>query len=208
MNSVSKRSKLYRNILNCCNCFRGTHLVILLTLLAATALAKPKKAEEPTTSSGPIAISPDDSSVWVVNPDNNSVSVFDVAGDANNRIAEISVGEEPRFVTIGQDGKTVYVSNSRSGTVSEIDADSLEVVREIEVGTEPAGLAVTPDGKRLFVANFSSGDVAMINVHSGHVQKPHRSAGTAGVDTLADSNARKAVVRLLLSIDSDTPTFP
>jgi YVTN family beta-propeller protein len=97
--------------------------------------------------------------------------VFNVAGDANQKVEEISVGEDPRFVTIAPDGKTVYVSNSRSGTVSEIDADSLEITDEIEVGTEPAGLAVTPDGKRLFVANFSSRDVAMINVHSGHVQK-------------------------------------
>jgi len=36
----------------------------------------------------------------------------------------------------------------------------------------------------------------------------HRSAGTSGVDTLGNPNARKAVVRFLESIDSDTPTFP
>src|SRR5438552_17757523 len=94
--------------------------LILLTVLAATAVAKPKKAQEPsTTSSGPIAISPDDQTVWTVNPDNNSVSVFNVAGDANTKTAEIAVGEEPRFVTLTPDGKTVYVSNSRSGTVTE-----------------------------------------------------------------------------------------
>ena len=36
----------------------------------------------------------------------------------------------------------------------------------------------------------------------------HRSAGTGGADALSDANARKAVVRFLLTIDSDTPTFP
>ena len=36
-----------------------------------------------STNSSPIAITSDDKFVWSVNPDNNSVSVFKVAGDAN-----------------------------------------------------------------------------------------------------------------------------
>jgi hypothetical protein len=36
----------------------------------------------------------------------------------------------------------------------------------------------------------------------------HRSAGTAGVDTLSSASDRQAVVRFLESIDETTPTFP
>src|SRR6059036_348724 len=140
MKKVSRSPFIYSVIFDCWKVLRCSSALLLVALLAATAAAKPKKAEEQTTSSGPIALSPDDRFVWVVNPDNNSVSVFEVAGDANHKVGEIGVGEEPRFVTIAPDGKTVYVSNSRSGTVTGIDADSLDVTDEIEVGTEPAGL--------------------------------------------------------------------
>ena len=36
----------------------------------------------------------------------------------------------------------------------------------------------------------------------------HRSAGTAGVDTLSSAADRARVVRFLISIDAKTPTFP
>ena len=53
-----------------------------------------------STRSSPIAITSDNKFVWSVNPDNNSVSVFEVAGDANEKVAEIPVGTEPWCVAI------------------------------------------------------------------------------------------------------------
>src|ERR1700748_2584794 len=41
-----------------------------------------------STRSSPIGITPHNKFVWSVNPDNNSVSVFSVARDANKKIAE------------------------------------------------------------------------------------------------------------------------
>lgn len=52
------------------------------------------------TKSSPIAITGDNKFVWSVNPDNNSVSVFRVAKDANKKVAEIAVGKEPWCVAI------------------------------------------------------------------------------------------------------------
>ena len=63
------------------------------------------------TRSSPIAITSDDKFVWSVNPDNDSVSVFRVAEDANTKVAEIPVGKEPWCVAItsgkqqGHDGR-------------------------------------------------------------------------------------------------------
>src|SRR5436190_390460 len=126
------------------------------------------------TRSSPIAITSDDKFVWSVNPDNDSVSVFRVAEDANTKVAEIPVGKEPWCVAIapgkheGRDSRRrkhhddddeevkVYVTNMVSGTVSVIDAEKKRVVKTIRVGTEPFGCALTPDGERLYVANQSS----------------------------------------------------
>ncbi len=135
-----------------------------LVLLASPAGAKPLRGGQPTQSS-PIGLTGDDRHVWVVNPDNDSVSVLEVGGDVNRRIAEVAVGRDPRCVAIAPDDQTVFVTNQRDGTVSVIDAGSREVIKTIRVGTEPVGCALTPDGKRLYVANFSSDDVSVVNAH-------------------------------------------
>jgi YVTN family beta-propeller protein len=132
---------------------------------SASLFARPKEAAQ--TISSPIAVTSDDGFVWVVNPDNDSVSVINVSGDLNRKVAEIRVGDEPRFLAITSKDHRVFVSNSRSGTVSMIHTRNRKVLATTVVGTEPAGLAVTPDGNFVFVANFGSDDVAVLDAHSG-----------------------------------------
>src|SRR5262245_20049463 len=68
------------------------------TTVFATLLLLVAQRAAAATYSSPIAITPDDHFVWVVNPDNNSVSVLEVAGDINLKRAEIGVGVDPRSV--------------------------------------------------------------------------------------------------------------
>jgi len=150
-------------------------------------VAKAQSAAPSPTKSSPIAITSDNRFVWSVNPDNNSVSVFNVANGLNQKVVEIPVGTEPWGVAIKPDNTKVYVTNMASGTVSVIDAATWQVVKTIEVGTEPFGCALTPDGDRLYVANHSSGDVSVINTRNDQVvrtiedvgAKPHGVAITA-----------------------------
>src|SRR5712692_9047410 len=121
------------------------------------------------TSSSPIDITSDDRFVWVVNPDNNSVSVLEVTADKNRKIAEIQVGQEPQCVALTPDDSKAYVTNMVSGTVTVIDTRTFRVIKTVHVGTEPFGCAVTPDGSTLYVANSSSDDVSVINTHSDRV---------------------------------------
>jgi YVTN family beta-propeller protein len=147
---------------------RGLAAVALWAIaFAAMANAEPKSSNALPTSSSPIAITSDDRFVWVVNPDNNSVSVIAVFRDENRKVAEILVGEEPRFLAITPKDHRVFVSNSRDGTVSMISSPARRVLQTTAVGTEPAGLAATPDGKFVYVANFGSDDVAVLDAQTG-----------------------------------------
>src|SRR4030095_16172338 len=85
----------------------------------------------------PIAITSDHQLVWSVTPDNDPVSVFNVVGDANEKVAEVPVDKEPWCVAITPDDEKVYVTNMASGTVSVIDQKNRNVVRTMGVGTEP-----------------------------------------------------------------------
>jgi YVTN family beta-propeller protein len=122
-----------------------------------------------SSHSSPIAISDDDSLVVVTNTLNGTVSLFNVAGDANTKLAEIQVGEEPRSVVITPNKAFAYVTNQISGTVSVIDLASQSKIADIPVGAEPYGIALTPDASRAYVANSASNTVSIIDTASNTV---------------------------------------
>src|SRR5687767_6220759 len=52
------------------------------------------------TSSQPLALDAAGSMLAVANPDNNTVTFFDVNGDRNKKLAEVPVGREPSGVVL------------------------------------------------------------------------------------------------------------
>ena len=100
-------------------------------LVDASALASDdderQHARPSSTKSSPIAITSDNRFVWSVNPDNNSVSVFNVA-DGREPEGGGDPGRE-RAVVRGHHARTTCrrstSTNMVSGTVSVIDADDL-----------------------------------------------------------------------------------
>src|SRR5262245_24947689 len=152
------------------------------------------------TRSDPIALTSDNRFAWVVNRDNNSVSVLEVGNDLNQKVREIPVGAEPRSIAITPDDKKVYVTNMIAGTVSVIDAKTYKVLRVILVGTEPFSCALTPDGSKLYVANFSSDDVSVINTATDQVTKTIAlPAGNNKPRAIAISTANKVYVTSFLA---------
>ena len=158
-----------------------------------------QSGERPTNSS-PIAITSDDRFVWSVNPDNNSVSVFNVANDQNQKVKEIGVGKEPWCVAITPDDAKAYVTNMVSGTVSVLDAEDMKVIKTIKVGTEPFGCVLTPDGKELFVANQSSNTVSVINTAQDKVIKTIRNVGVKPHGLAVNGNGTRLLVTQFLAL--------
>ena len=129
----------------------------------------------PSRSSN-IVLTSDDKRLLVVNRQNDSVSVIQVkdnqGNDTEQKVAELAVGKDPRYVAITPDDKTAYVSNAVDGTVSMIDLSGSSPAvsgQTITVGTEPRGIAITPNGKYAFVANHTQGSVSVIRLASNEV---------------------------------------
>ena len=133
---------------------------------AAATLATPSHS---TT----IALTSDDRRVVAVNREANSVSILRVRNaqgrDVHVKLAEISVGLEPRCVAISPDDRQAFVTNGISGTVSVVNLQRFRVVATIRVGAEPRGCALTPNGALLYVANHTEGTVSIINTSSRSV---------------------------------------
>jgi len=119
-------------------------------------------------SSQPLALSADGSFLAAVNPDNNSVSFFDVRSDRNRRLAQVPVQTEPNGVVLAPNGRRAYVANTVSGTVSVMDLNIANGFigrprKHIPVGVEPYSLLLSPNGTRLYVANARSNSISVID---------------------------------------------
>jgi YVTN family beta-propeller protein len=128
------------------------------------------------TSSQPLALTANGDFLAAVNPDNNSVSFFDLRADRNRRVATVPVQTEPWGVAFLPNGTKAFVANTVSGTVSVIKANIANGLirrphKHVVVGTEPYGLALTPNGTKLYVANARSGNVSVIDTATETVIK-------------------------------------
>ncbi len=156
---------------------------IVTTKTVMQAVATSQTAQSPTSAS-PL-VTDANGRVWVVNPDNDSVSVID-----GGLIAEIAVGQSPRSVAIGPDGR-VWVTNKASATISIIDSVSIAVVGTVALprASQPHGLAFAPNGSAAYVALEATGQLLKLNVNTGsQIATTTLGLNVRGIAVSADSN--------------------
>lgn len=114
--------------------------------------------------SAPIAVSPLDGTIWMVNPDAGSVSVVDAT--SLEKTAEILVGQSPWSLVMAPDGRTAYVLDRALGTVVVIDTLTKSVQVTLPVGAEPGGIALTPSGLYAYITLTAASEVAVLDIAS------------------------------------------
>ena len=157
--------------------------VSTLGIVLFPALSQASTASQTAVTSIPVgavpisvAVSPDGSSVWVVNVGGDSVSRINTA--TNQVVATILVGLSPQFVAVSPDGKSVWVANG-GNTVSQINTATSQVVATITVGSGAVGVAVSPDGSSVWVTNANDGTVSRI-IFISPPQPPSNVTATPG----------------------------
>jgi YVTN family beta-propeller protein len=128
----------------------------------------------PTTSST-IALTSDDSALWVVNPDADSVTVIDPATRA--AVAEVALGPtptvdgagryepaaEPRALAILPNDRKIYVAAQTANAVFVIDAQTRAVLTKIPVDAAPVGVVAAPDGSAVYAISYEAAVVTKID---------------------------------------------
>ncbi|MFK7804158.1 MAG: putative Ig domain-containing protein [Anaerolineae bacterium] len=104
--------------------------------------------------------------VWNVNPDNNTVTVINTINQ--QKLAEISVGENPRALAVAPDGR-VWVTNKNDATISIINADTFNIVQTVNLspGSQPHGIIFAPNGDDAYVALEAVGRLVKLNPATG-----------------------------------------
>ncbi len=121
------------------------------------------------TYSSPIAISQNGALVWVVNPDDDTVSVLRASDNA--LVGQpIRVGDEPQSIALDPNLNFAYVANAADNTVTVIH--SITTTRRplarphsltpLTTGAEPWNIVISPNGNRVFVANSGQDTITVI----------------------------------------------
>ena len=126
--------------------FRSLSLSALRLLMVCGVLWLP--AFTPATSS--IGITPDGTTVFVVNPDSGSVSAIDTASETT--LDELYVGRDPRILAFSADGRRLYVTSQASATLTILETHPFSVLTKLRVGPEPYGVVADPNGRLVYVA--------------------------------------------------------
>ncbi len=126
------------------------------------------------TYSSPIALSANKLHIWVVNPDDDSVSVIGDLANNPRVIATVRVGDEPQSIALDTDASPesyhAYVANAADNSVTIITVESSSATsvtiaqqkKTLITGSEPWNIVAAPDGRRVFVANSGQDTVTII----------------------------------------------
>lgn len=153
-----------------------------------------------SASAQPLAMTPDGATVWIVNPDADSVTPFDVATLTAGQ--PVAVGREPWGVAVSPQG-VVVVLNRGDGSLSLL---SDGVRTDVPVGPEPGGVVFGQAGRVAYVTVSSADEVAVVDVVHRHVVERisvGRMPWSVAVQTQPDGGDRVIVAHRLARLRSD-----
>jgi len=120
---------------------------------------------------------PDGTRAFIPSESTGELNVIDTANQTLLKVITLPAKARPQCVKVSPDGKKVYVSTGRGGTICVVDAHTYEVLNNIPVGQRPWGITFSPDGKYLFAANGPSDDVSVVDLTTEKEVKRVKSPG-------------------------------
>lgn len=107
------------------------------------------------TGANAIAIRSDGSRVYVTEPTDGKIAVFDGTEMKNTNqnplIKELDVGGEPTALALSPDEQTLYVADAANDQVEAIDLNTGNVAKTYSAGSGVSCLALSPDGHLLVI---------------------------------------------------------
>jgi cytochrome c peroxidase len=116
------------------------------------------------SASRPLELSADGATLWVCNPDADTVTRLDAATLA--KLGEHPVGDQPENLALASDGR-VWVVNHAAATLTILAADgSFSGFVSLPRGSRPYGLVFSPDGTRAHLSLQAAGRILTLDTAS------------------------------------------
>jgi YVTN family beta-propeller protein len=131
----------------------GTHEVLIVDPRKRRVEARIATGREPFG----MALSPDESLLYVSHRWDNDVAVVDLATESVDR--RFAVGDDPHQLALSADGRFLFVPNLGTNSLSVMAAETGAEVKLLPMGMAPFGAALGPRSQRLYVTNQYSSPV-------------------------------------------------
>ncbi len=125
-----------------------------------------------------LALSPDQSKLYVANANSDTVAQVDTRSLKLDRSIAVPLykkaplGSSPNALAIDPAGKTMFVANAANNAVAVVDLASAKVTGFLPAGWYPTAVALTKDSKQLLIANgYGFGSVAPVANGTGRSYK-------------------------------------
>src|ERR1700676_597247 len=102
---------------------------------------RPREFETPDTATHGLALSPDESEIWVTSLLDDCIYIYDVK--AKKITGRLNTGSGPNWVVFSPDGKYGCVSNTDTDDVSIFNVKDRREVARVKVGKVPKRLAIS-----------------------------------------------------------------
>jgi len=102
---------------------------------------RPREFETPDTTTHGLALSPDESEIWVTSLLDDCIYIYDLK--AKKVTARLNTGDGPNWVVFSPDGKLACVSNTDSDDVSIFSAKERREMARVKVGKVPKRIAIS-----------------------------------------------------------------
>ena len=103
---------------------------------------RPRKYETPDTYTHGLALTPDETEVWVTSLLDDCIYIYDLK--AQKVVARLNTGDGPNWVVFSPDGKYGCVSSTDSDDVSIFEVKQRREAARIKVGKVPKRIAIAP----------------------------------------------------------------
>ena len=190
---------------------RVRNFAVLCCLGCLVSVAHHVDAASCGRESRPLAVTSDGSTLVVVNPDSNTVTL--VALDTREVIEEIPVGVHPVAVALHPSKLLAYVTNYGSDTVSVVDLETHSIAATFAVSDRPVGIAVQEQGDLLAVAEYGADRIRVLNLEAletvAHVpvtDRPYAVAFTPQGETLLVTHLLSGGITLIQMNDYTSST--
>jgi YVTN family beta-propeller protein len=162
--------------------FSGVAFIGAAAIYGAACSSTPVDPPGPAADSGPkgsssLGITLDDTTLWVVNPESDSVSVIDTASKtlvkeifltgAAPKVDPVSKRFDPvaspRAIALLESKKKAYVAGQTSGVVYVLDMTGKTVTSSIPVSAGPVSVVAAADGSGVYVVSHEAGEISKID---------------------------------------------
>src|SRR6202048_920642 len=102
---------------------------------------RPREFETPDTTTHGLALSPDESEIWVTSLLDDCIYIYDLK--AKKFTGKMKTGDGPNWVVFSPDGKFACVSNTDSDDVSIFSVKARRELTRVKVGKVPKRIAIS-----------------------------------------------------------------